>query len=184
MYRAPKLLALLAVLATIAVSGCGESPTAPESPDSPAEPVKTPVSAVITSIGITEMPAKKADGSDWDLALLAADRRPDLYVVLREGDQPADFTSGTISNVLTDGTYVFQHPKDSSSGKLPATLPYGSTHRVYVMDDDFGSGDDRLGWITVNLPAAYRGDNATILNYIYTDSGGRLSVWIRGTWNY
>lgn len=181
MYRTPKPLVLLAAVAALVASGCKESPTAPESPEPPTVPpppaVMTPVSAVITSISITDFPATKTDGSDWDLSLIAEDRRPDLYAIVQAGTQTPDFTSSTFSNAMHNHTYVF-------TNGLPITLAYDSSRRVNVMDDDFGSADDRLGWITLNLPAAYRGDNSSILNYDYTDSGRRLTVWIQGTWNY
>ena len=183
MYRVPKLLAVLALAAGLAASGCKESPTAPESsapPTTPPPTVKTPVSMTIQSITILKFPAKKTDGSDWDLSLIAADRRPDLYVVLNADNVAADYTSGVISNAAQGNTYVF----DSVTSGLRASLPFDSSRRLYVMDDDIGSADDRLGWVTVNLPAAYNDDGATAMGYTYTDSGGRLSVWIRGTWNY
>jgi hypothetical protein len=52
------------------------------------------------------------------------------------------------------------------------------------MDEDFGGDDDRVGWITVNLPRAYKGDNAREFDHTFTDSGDRLSVRIYGTWGY
>lgn len=56
-----------------------------------------------------------------------------------------------------------------------------TSRRVYVMDGDFGRGDDRVGWITVNLPKAYR-DSARQFSYSFTGSGKRLTVYVEGTW--
>lgn len=175
-------LAALTAAAALVTTGCnGSNPTAPQAP--PPE-IKTPVGAVVTSISVTKFPAKKTDGSYWDFSLITADRRPDLYVILTAANQAADYVSNTVSNAVTGTVYTFTKAKDSSVGHLPAYLPYDTSRRVYVMDDDFGGDDDRLGWITVNLPHAYGGDNARSLDYTFTDSGNRLSVRVRGTWNY
>lgn len=174
-------LALPTLAASLGLVGCGKNPTAPE-PQAPApDPIMTPTTASIDKIVITKFPAKTTSGDDWDISILVASRRPDLYVILTPVNGVADYVSNTVSNATTGTHYTFTQ---AESGALPAYIPYGTSRRVYVMDEDFGGDDDRLGWITVNLPLAYQGDNARNLDYTFTDSGNRLSVRVIGTWSY
>ena len=185
MKRTPKFLALLAATAaTIAVAGCHDGPAAPTAPTDPPIEIKTPVSATITSITVTKFPAKKGDGSDWDFSLISGGYRPDLYVILTAADQAADYVSNVVDDADATKDYTFTKPYSAYDGSLPARLPYDASRRVYVMDKDVGGDDDRVGWITVNLPHAYQDDNARDLNYTFTDSGNRLSVKVSGTWSY
>jgi hypothetical protein len=189
MNRPARFLApALCVATALIASGCGKSPTAPEAPTTdPAPtptPVQEPVAAVIQSISVTKFPSKKLDGSDWDASLFTASRRPDPYVTL---EIPSTLLA-YVSNVVTDAefgkTYTFTQPYDAFSGSLPARIPYGSSYRIYVMDKDVGSDDDRVGWITVDLPHAYPNDNTTDLDYTFADSGDRIHVRVRGHWTY
>jgi hypothetical protein len=184
MKRIAKSLVLPAAAAMIVVAGCTSSPTAPDTPEPPPVEIRTPISAVIQSISVTKFPAKTSDGSDWDISLITASKRPDLYVILTADGQAADYVSDVVSNAETGKVYTFTKPGSAYDGTLPALLPYDHSRRVYVMDADVGGDPDRLGWITVNLPHAYRGDNARDLDYTFTDSGNRLSVRVRGYWNF
>jgi hypothetical protein len=183
MYRSPLPLPILALVAVSCLAaGCGKSPTAPEPASPPPAPViQTPVEATITKIVVTKFPAQKSDGSDWDLSAIASSRRPDVYVSLQVPNQFPDFVSTTVNDAVSTHDYTFTTPV---IGGLPDHIPYGSSRRVYVMDADFGGDDDTVGWITVNLPAAYRDDNARTLDYTFTDTPGRLSVRVVGTWSY
>lgn len=172
---------LLAFAAAAGVSGCSKSPTAPEVTTEPAPTINTPITATITKIVVTKFPSKKANGDNWDSSVIASARRPDLYVILTRENEPSDYVSTTVSDATSGTSYTFT---SAVSGHLPATIPYGTSRRVYVMDDDFGGDDDRVGWITVHLPHAYGQDNARNLDYTFTDSGNRLSVRVVGTWAY
>jgi hypothetical protein len=177
-------LGTLLTCATLALAtSCRNSPTAPAT-TTPPPTIQTPIAAEIQSISITKFPAKAADGSDWDVSLITSARRPDLYVLLTVDGKPADYISNIANDATTGTTYRFTQPYDATSGSLPAKLAYDASHRIYVMDSDFGGGDDRVGWITVNLPHAYGGDNARTLDYTFADSGDRLRVRVQGTWLY
>ena len=175
----------LAAFAVLAM-GCGKSPTAPQAaaPDPAPIVIAKPVAAVIQAISVTKFPSKKSDGGDWDASLFVASRRPDLYVILEIPSIVTEY----VSNVETDAefgkTHTFTKPYDALDGSLPARIVYDNRHRIYVMDKDVGGDDDQVGWITVNLPSAYHNDNSEILDYTFTDSGGRLSVRIQGEWRY
>jgi hypothetical protein len=181
-HRVPFAMLIPALVAAIAMTGCN-SPTEPaaQTPDPPpAEAV--PIRATINKIIVTKFPEKKSDGSDWDLSLLVASRRPDLYVVLEpSAGGAADFVSTTVADAPFGGAQTFTQ---AVSGGLPADIAYGSSRRIYVMDEDFGGDDDQVGWITVNLPLAYGGGGARALDYTFADSGNRLNVRVVGTWYY
>jgi len=172
--------ALLALVAA-GLGGCGKHTTAPEVPAVTEPVILTPINATIKKIEVVKFPAKAPDGSDWDVSIVASYRRPDLFVALTRENQPGDYTSNTVTNAVPGTRYTFTA---AVSGRLPATIPYGTSRRVYVMDEDFGGDHDRVGWITVNLPKAYGQDNARNLDYTFTDSGNRLSVRVVGTWAY
>jgi len=179
--KRPTLALLLPLIVTMFVApGCGKSPTAPDV-QAPAPTPMTPITATITHIDVTKFPATTPDGSNWDFSLIASARRPDLYVILTPLSGASDFVSTTASDAESTKDYAFTR---AASGGLPATIPYGTSRRIYVMDEDFGGDDDRIGWITVNLPAAYQKDNARNFDHTFTDSGNRLSVRVRGTWSY
>ncbi|HTO90722.1 MAG TPA: hypothetical protein VMJ70_06280 [Candidatus Sulfotelmatobacter sp.] len=183
----PALFAFAALI--LVASGCGKSPTSPDPTANqatipPTVGIRTPLEGVVTSISVTRFPSKKSDGSDWDLSAISSSRRPDLYVVLQVPGHMPDYTSGTTANAESGKTYSFNTAASALDGSLPQVLRYDASHRIYVMDEDVGGDDDRVGWITVNLPAAYRQDNSRTLDYTYTDTEGRLSVRIRGTWSY
>ena len=187
MRRIPKLMAVAATAAgTLFLFGCDKSdnPMAPENPGPPPVEIKTPTGVIVTSIAVTKWPSKTTSGSDWDISLFAASRRPDLYVIFKVDGQFADYTSNVVTDAEFNRVYTFTNPYSAYDGRLPAKVPYDSSRRVYVMDQDVGGDPDRLGWITVNVPNAYRNDNASAMDYTYTDSGNRLSVRVRGTWTY
>jgi len=173
-------IALLAAVAA-GLGGCGKSATAPDIPAGTEPAILTPINATITKIEVVKFPAKKANGDDWDLSIIASYRRPDLFVVLTRENERGDYTSNTVTNAVPGTRYTFT---SAVSGRLPATIPYGTSRRIYVMDEDVGGDHDRVGWITVNLPGAYGQDNARNLDYTFTDSGNRLSVRVVGTWAY
>lgn len=176
--------AALAALA-LAGAGCGKSPTAPEQATQPPPvQIQTPIEALVSSIAVTKFPATKSDGSAWDLSAIVASRLPDLYVVLQVPGQIPDYTSSTVVNADPSKPHTFNESRSLYDGSLPIVLPYDDSYRIYVMDEDVGGDPDRVGWITVNVPRAYRQDNARDLDYTYTDSGNRLSVRIRGLWKY
>lgn len=187
--RSRSLLQMPAVALAIAValgsSSCGKSnPMAPVDPASGAGPgptIVTPISAVITRIQVTKFPSRKQDGSDWDSSISPAARRPDLYVDIPSPSGGDEYVSNTVSDATTGTVYTFT---SSVAGELPDVIAYGTSHRVYVMDEDFGGGDDTVGWITLNLPAAYGQDNARYLDHTFTDSARRISVRVYGIWNY
>lgn len=168
------------------VAGCGKSPTAPQAdaPDPPPVEVAKPVAAVIQAISVTKFPGKKSDGSDWDVSLLAASRRPDPYVILQIPSIVTEYVSNVETNAVSGRTYTFTKPYSAFDGSLPARIVYDNRHRIYVMDKDVGGDDDQMGWITVNLPNAYHNDNSVVLDYTFTDSSRRLSVRIVGEWRY
>ena len=183
MKRSIAFVILIPLLAgAFALTGCGKSPTAPAArvPD-PGPSHTVPIKAVITKIVVTKFPAKKSDGSDWDLSPLTASRRPDLYVILEPTAGAADYVSNTVTDALSSEPHAFTL---AVSGELPADIPYGTSRRIYFIDEDFGGDDDRVGWITVNLPLAFDSDNDRGFNYTFTDSGNRLSVQVIGTWDY
>jgi hypothetical protein len=187
MKRIPKLGAVVAAAASaLFLFGCNESsnPVAPENPEPPPVEVKTPTGVIVTSISLTKWPSKTTSGDDWDVSLFAASRRPDLYVILKVDGHFADYTSNVVTDAEYGKVYTFTKPYSAYDGQLPATIPYDTSRRVYVMDQDVGGDPDRLGWITVNVPKAYDNDNANQMDYTYTDSGNRLSVRVRGTWTY
>jgi hypothetical protein len=179
--KRPALFLMLPVLAaTFGTVGCDKSPTAPEVTPAPPPPM-TPIQATITRIDVTKFPGSKSDGNTWDASVIASARRPDLYVVVAPTSGADDFVSITVQDAQTGQVHAFTR---GVTGALPANIPYGSSRRVYVMDEDFGGDDDRVGWITLNLPRAYKGDNARDFDHTYTDSGDRLSVRVYGTWGY
>jgi hypothetical protein len=186
MNRTQRLAALAAAAGTLFLFGCGKSdnPMAPEAPSPPPVEIKTPTGAFVTSIAVTKFPSKTTSGADWDISLLAASRRPDLYVVLTAEGRFADYTSNVVTNAEFGKVYTFTKPYSEYDGSLPALLPYDTSRRVYLMDQDVGGDPDRLGWITVNLPKAYGNDNASAMDYTFTDSGNRISIRVRGTWKY
>jgi hypothetical protein len=182
MNRPISFLALVTAVTALTATGCGKNPTAPEAgkPD-PGPTIMTPLNATISKIEIAKFPSRTTGGDEWDISVVAASRRPDLYVVLTRPNLPGDFTSNTVSNAEYGTKYGFT---TGPGGDLPATIPYGTSRRVYVMDEDFGGSPDRLGWITVHLPNAYQDDNARDFDHTFTDSGNRLSVRVMGTWAY
>jgi hypothetical protein len=186
MTRTPFHAALIAGAAlALVAAGCGNSPTAPEAQAGPPPVgIKTPIGAVIQAISVTRFPSQKSDGSDWDLSLIVASRRPDLYVLLTVPNLVAEYVSNVVLDAEQGKTYKFTQPGSSYDGALPQTLPYDGSRRIYVMDEDVGGDDDRVGWITVNLPAAYQDDNARYLDYTYRDSGNRINVRVQGVWLY
>jgi hypothetical protein len=187
MNRIPKLAAIVAAAAgTLFLFGCNQSsnPMGPEDAGPPPVEVKIPTGVIVSSISVTKWPSKTTSGDDWDVSLFAASRRPDLYVVLTVDGHIPDYTSNVVTDAEFGKVYTFTKAYSVYDGSLPATLPYDTSHRVYVMDQDVGGDPDRLGWITVNVPKAYRNDNASDMDYTYTDSGNRLSVRVRGTWKY
>jgi len=187
MRRTSKLAAVAAVAAgTLFLFGCNESsnPMAPENAGPPPVEIKTPTGVIVTSVAVTKWPAKTTSGSDWDISLITASKRPDLYVILKVDGHFADYTSNVVTNAEYGKVYTFTKPYSAYDGSLPAKIPYDTSRRVYVMDQDVGGDPDRLGWITVNVPKAYKNDNANAMDYTYTDSGNRLSIRVRGTWTY
>jgi len=178
MKRSSLILLPLLIATSLGSLGCEKSPTAPAVT---APPARTPVQATITRIDVTKFPANAPNGSSWDVSLIASARRPDLYVILTPSTGGSDYVSTTVSDAESTKNYSFTR---AASGGLPATIPYGTSRRVYVMDEDFGGDDDRVGWITVNLPAAYQNDEARTFDHTFTDSGNRLSVRVYGTWGY
>jgi hypothetical protein len=180
--KRPALILLLPVLAaTLGTLGCDKSPTAPTAaPPTPAP--RTPIQATISRIDVEKFPAAKTDGSNWDASLIVSARRPDLYVMLTPITGASDFISPTRTDAQNNQVHAFS--RWPSGDNLAAVIPYGNSRRVYVMDEDFGGDDDRVGWITVNLAAAYKGDEAGTFSHLFTDSGDRLSVRVYGTWGY
>lgn len=177
------LLPMSALAVAIAVSSCGKSsPTAPAVAGPPPTPtIQTPVSATITKIQVTKWPAKTTGGDDWDSSILASARRPDIYVTLSKTTGGDEYVSNTDADVVAGTTLTFTQ---AVSGSLPDLVHYGTDHRVYVMDEDFGGDDDTMGWITLNLPSAYANDNARFLDHTFTDSANRISVRVVGIWSY
>ena len=167
----------------LSAAGCGKSPTAPDplATEPPPAQVKTPVGVIVSSISVTKFPSKTTDGKDWDISLFTADKRPDLYVSLAVPNSIPDYTSNTVTNAEFGKVYTFTKAASVYDGSLP---DYDTSHRIYLMDADVGGDPDRLGWITVNVPAAYNGDNASAFDHTYTDSGNRVSIRVRGTWKY
>lgn len=187
MKRIPRLGAVVAAaVGTLFLFGCdkGSNPVGPEDPGPPPVEIKTPKAVIVTSIAVTKFPAKTTSGEDWDYSLFTASRRPDLYVVLTVDGHFADYTSNVVTDAEFNKVYTFTKPYSVYDGSLPAQIPYDTSRRVYLMDQDVGGDPDRLGWITVNVPKAYGNDNASAMNYTYTDSGNRLSIRVRGTWIY
>jgi len=187
MHRIPKLAAVAAMAAgTLFLFGCNESsnPMAPENTGPPPVEIKTPKGVIVTSIAATKWPSKTTSGEYWDISLFTASKRPDLYVILTADGHFADYTSNVVTDAEYNKVYTFTKPYSAYDGKLPATIPYDTSRRVYLMDQDVGGDPDRLGWITVNVPNAYKNDNANAMDYTYTDSGNRLSIRVRGTWTY
>jgi len=187
MKRIPKLEAVVAAaVGTLVLFGCDKSsnPVAPENAGPPPVEIKTPTGVIVTSVALTKFPAKTTSGDDWDFSLLTASKRPDLFVILKVDGHFADYTSNVVTDAEFNKVYTFTKPYSAFDGSLPAKIPYDTSRRVYVMDQDVGGDPDRLGWITVNVPRAYGNDNASAMDYTYTDSGNRLSIRVRGTWTY
>ncbi|MGE5176700.1 MAG: hypothetical protein ACM3JJ_10035 [Hyphomicrobiales bacterium] len=187
MHRLPKLAALVVATAgTILLSGCnsGSNPMAPDNSGPPPVTIKTPTGLIVSSIAVTKWPSTTLSGAEWDVSIFPSARRPDLYVVLTEDGHIPDYTSNVITDSVYGTVYTFTKSYSVYDGALPTKIPYDTSRRVYVMDQDVGGDPDRLGWITVNVPKAYQNDNASAMDYTYTDSGNRLSVRVRGTWTY
>ena len=178
--------ALAAVVGTFILAGCGKSsnPVAPEVTGPAPVTINTPTGVIVSSIAVTKWPAKTTSNQTWDISLFAAAQRPDLYVVLTVDGRVPDYSSNVVTDAEYGKVYTFTQPYSVHDGRLPATLPYDTSRRVYLMDQDVGGDPDRLGWITLNLPNAYGNDNASSMDYTFTDSGRRLSVRVRGTWTY
>jgi len=176
------LVLMAAVAVALAASGCSKSsPTAPQVP-TPSPTIFTPISAVITRIQVTKWPAKATSGASWDNSVIVSARMPDIYVDI---PNPAGGGNEYVSNTVTDvpaGTVLSF--EQAVAGGFPVTIPYGADYRIYVMDSDVGGDDDRLGWITINLPGAYRHKNERTLDHTFTDSGKRISVRVLGEWRY
>jgi len=186
MNRITRLAAIAGAIGGILLlAGCGKSssPMAPETGPAPIETM-TPTGVIVSSIAVTKWPAKTTSNATWDISIFTSAQRPDLYVVLGVEGRVPDYTSNVVTDAEYGKAYTFTRAYSVYDGKLPTKLPYDTSHRIYVMDQDVGGDPDRLGWITVNVPRAYGNDNANAMDYTYTDSGNRLSVRVRGTWTY
>ena len=101
---------------------------------------------------------------------------------LRTAAGTSRFESTTLDNATaSDMPRQFNTAK---SGGLPAAIPYGTSYRVYVMDEDIDGADDQVGWITVNLPGIYGNDNAPRFDHTFQDSNDRIRIHVVGDWTY
>ncbi len=178
-------LALLPILAAPLLAGCGTSPTAPQITavqDTASSVIHTPTKLILQQIVLRKFPATTTSGDDWDSSLIVNARKPDLYVELRQEGYTPIYSSDVRENATAGNTYRFT--EGYGTPNLPLDVPYGSAYRVYVWDRDVGGDNDRLGWITLNLPAAYPRNNSFEVDHTYRDSAGRIEVEIIGQWSY
>lgn len=178
------LASSLTLAAALLLAGCGKSPVAPQIEDStpPTPEIRTPTKLILQQIVVRKFPAKKTSGSDWDASVIVNYRKPDLYVVVgQDGGLPV-YSSDVRENATSGNVYRFTYGYGTSN--LPISLPYGSQYRMYLMDVDFGGDNDRLGWVTLNMLAAYPNDNSSAVSHVFKDSSDRIEIEIVGTWDY
>lgn len=185
MRRSRFVLVTLPLLAAATMLSSCKSPTSPLAQDgAPPDtiPGTTPAQLVLQQVVLRKFPAKTTSGGDWDPSPFPESRKPDIYLVIqREGYLPV-YSSDIRENATAGNIYRFT--TGYGTPDLPLYVAYGSDLRVYVMDRDVGGDPDRIGWITLDLPAARRSDGSATVDHVYRDSADRIEIEIVGVWSY
>jgi hypothetical protein len=172
------LVLFVAGMATLA-AGCGsDNPVAPQTPDTGGGggeevTILIPKKMKITKTTLSEFPATKSNGDDWDNGITEVNRRPDTFFRLGNYRTAVhvNHRHGVFWTLPWDGGF--------------ARMNYEGSYELKLYDDDDGvlqGADDYMSTIVLKPSELYQNNNAKTFSYYFNVSNTK--VWIEGEWVY